>query len=151
MLELLIFYIQLNCDIAFFCFFQQLWFLCFCLFYVWFKLLWWFEWLLRSIALTRYSPDNMSTRDKTAYSQFLNPVGHDVTITASFDIPYRGLYLHCKYWLEFVLFYIGTLFVYLMCQFFDRYFCCEWLRLKFEFTIVHFFWQFVCQVFKAWF
>jgi hypothetical protein len=43
----------------------------------------------RSIASTRYSPDNVRTQDRTIYSQFLNPVGHDVTIIASFDIPYR--------------------------------------------------------------
>ncbi len=41
----------------------------------------------RSIVLTSYSPDNVRTWDKTTYSQFLNPVGHDVTIMASFDIP----------------------------------------------------------------
>jgi hypothetical protein len=41
---------------------------------------------LRSIASTKYSPDSVRTRDRTSYSQFLNPVGHDVTIIASFDI-----------------------------------------------------------------
>ncbi len=41
----------------------------------------------RTIALTRYSPDNVQTRNRTTYSQFLNPVGHDVTMIASFDIP----------------------------------------------------------------
>jgi hypothetical protein len=40
-----------------------------------------------SIASTRYHPDNERTRDRTTYSQFLNPVGHDVTMIASFDIP----------------------------------------------------------------
>ncbi len=29
----------------------------------------------------------MRARDKTTYSQFLNPVGHDVTMVTSFDIP----------------------------------------------------------------
>ena len=29
----------------------------------------------------------MRARDKTTYSQFLNPVGHDVTMITSFDIP----------------------------------------------------------------
>ena len=48
--------------------------------------------LSMSIGLTRYSPDNVRTRDRTTYSQFLNiaakpPVGHDDTIIASFDIP----------------------------------------------------------------
>ena len=48
--------------------------------------------LSMSIGLTRYSPDNVQTRDRTTYSQFLNiaakpPVGHDDTIIASFDIP----------------------------------------------------------------
>ncbi len=42
--------------------------------------------LSRSIALARYSPDNVCTQDRTTYSQFLNPVGHDITIIASFDI-----------------------------------------------------------------
>ena len=48
--------------------------------------------LSMSIGLTRCSPDNVRTRDRTTYSQFLNiaakpPVGHDDTIIASFDIP----------------------------------------------------------------
>ncbi len=48
--------------------------------------------LSMSIGLTRYSPDIVWTRDRMTYSQFLNiaakpPVGHDVTIIASFDIP----------------------------------------------------------------
>ncbi len=44
------------------------------------------------IGLTRYIPDNVRTRDRTTYYQFLNsdampPVGHDATIITSFDIP----------------------------------------------------------------
>ena len=43
--------------------------------------------LFMSIGSTRYSPDSVHTRDRTTYSQFLNPVGHDVTMITSFDIP----------------------------------------------------------------
>ena len=48
--------------------------------------------LSMSIGLTRYRPDNVQTRNRTTYSQFLNiaaklPVGHGDTIIAYFDIP----------------------------------------------------------------
>ncbi len=45
-----------------------------------------------SIGSTRNSPDNVRTCDSSTYSQFLKifdrpPVGHDITIITSFDIP----------------------------------------------------------------
>ena len=45
-----------------------------------------------SIGSTRYSLDNVRTCNSTTYSQFLKifdrpPVGHDITIITSFDIP----------------------------------------------------------------
>ncbi len=43
--------------------------------------------LFMSIGSTRLRPDNVHARDKTTYSQFLNPVSHDVTIITYFDIP----------------------------------------------------------------
>ena len=44
-----------------------------------------------SIGSMRNNPDNVRTRDRTTYSQFLNiaanpPVGHEVIIITSFDI-----------------------------------------------------------------
>ncbi len=48
--------------------------------------------LSMSIGLTRYRPDNVQTRNRTTYSQFLNIaakllVGHDNTMISYFDIP----------------------------------------------------------------